>query len=88
MALTSWKDFPFFNVSQVPVPADEDGSYVFDVRSDSNTADGTVTDFNGERRRFSDVRIRFIISRYFRRLCSHSLARFQGYQIISSFRLS
>ncbi|KIW97935.1 uncharacterized protein Z519_01519 [Cladophialophora bantiana CBS 173.52] len=30
MALTSWKDFPFFEVSQVPVPADEDGSYVFD----------------------------------------------------------
>ncbi len=32
MALTSWKQFPFFNVSQVPVPADEDGSYIFDVR--------------------------------------------------------
>ncbi len=32
MALTSWKEFPFFAVSQVPVPADEDGSYVFDVR--------------------------------------------------------
>ena len=31
MALTSWKQFPFFTVSQVPVPADEDGSYVFDV---------------------------------------------------------
>jgi hypothetical protein len=31
MALTSWKEFPFFAVSQVPVPADEDGSYVFDV---------------------------------------------------------
>jgi hypothetical protein len=31
MALTSWKEFPFFSVSQVPVPADEDGSYVFDV---------------------------------------------------------
>jgi hypothetical protein len=31
MALTSWMNFPFFNVSQVPVPADEDGSYVFDV---------------------------------------------------------
>ncbi|EXJ84853.1 hypothetical protein A1O3_05528 [Capronia epimyces CBS 606.96] len=30
MALTSWKEFPFFNVSQVPVPADDDGSYVFD----------------------------------------------------------
>ncbi|EXJ94412.1 hypothetical protein A1O1_02806 [Capronia coronata CBS 617.96] len=30
MALTSWKEFPFFNVTQVPVPADEDGSYVFD----------------------------------------------------------
>ncbi|KAK4936271.1 Vacuolar protein sorting-associated protein 11 [Elasticomyces elasticus] len=30
MALTSWRQFPFFNVSQVPVPADEDGSYVFD----------------------------------------------------------
>jgi len=30
MALTSWKQFPFFNVSQVPVPADEDGSYIFD----------------------------------------------------------
>jgi hypothetical protein len=31
MALTSWKAFPFFIVSQVPVPADEDGSYIFDV---------------------------------------------------------
>lgn len=31
MALTSWKAFPFFQISQVPVPADEDGSYVFDV---------------------------------------------------------
>ena len=31
MALTSWKQFPFFTASQVPVPADEDGSYVFDV---------------------------------------------------------
>ncbi|KIW34222.1 uncharacterized protein PV07_01014 [Cladophialophora immunda] len=30
MALTSWKSFPFFDVSQIPVPADEDGSYVFD----------------------------------------------------------
>ncbi|KIW82030.1 hypothetical protein Z517_05057 [Fonsecaea pedrosoi CBS 271.37] len=30
MALTSWKAFPFFEVSQIPVPADEDGSYVFD----------------------------------------------------------
>ncbi|KAL2444139.1 Vacuolar protein sorting-associated protein 11-like protein [Exophiala dermatitidis] len=30
MALTSWKEFPFFDVAQVPVPADEDGSYVFD----------------------------------------------------------
>ena len=34
MALTSWKQFPFFSVSQVPVPADEDGSYVLDVRLD------------------------------------------------------
>lgn len=34
MALTSWKTFPFFNVSQVPVPADDDGSYVFDVSYD------------------------------------------------------
>jgi hypothetical protein len=33
MALTSWKAFPFFNVSQVPVPAHEDGSYLFDVGS-------------------------------------------------------
>ena len=31
MALTSWKSFPFFTVTQVPVPADPDGSYVFDV---------------------------------------------------------
>jgi len=31
MALTSWKAFPFFTVSQIPVPADDDGSYVFDV---------------------------------------------------------
>ena len=31
MALTSWKAFPFFSVSKVPVPADEDGTYVFDV---------------------------------------------------------
>ncbi|KIX00050.1 uncharacterized protein Z518_10977 [Rhinocladiella mackenziei CBS 650.93] len=30
MALTSWKAFPFFNVSQIPVPANEDGSYVID----------------------------------------------------------
>lgn len=37
MALTSWKAFPFFQVSQVPVPADEDGSYVFDVRINSPT---------------------------------------------------
>ncbi|KAJ9613237.1 Vacuolar protein sorting-associated protein 11 [Cladophialophora chaetospira] len=51
MALTSWKDFPFFNVSQVPVPADEDGSYVFDdvvslaTGADSlflGSSDGTV----------------------------------------------
>jgi len=34
MALTNWKAFPFFQVSQVPVPADEDGTYVFDVRID------------------------------------------------------
>jgi hypothetical protein len=33
MALTSWKAFPFFTVAQVPVPADEDGTYVFDVSS-------------------------------------------------------
>lgn len=33
MALTSWKAFPFFQVSQVPVPADEEGSYVLDVCS-------------------------------------------------------
>ena len=33
MALTSWKEFPFFSVSKVPVPADEDGTYVFDVSS-------------------------------------------------------
>lgn len=32
MALTSWKAFPFFTVSQVPVPADEDGAYIFEVR--------------------------------------------------------
>jgi hypothetical protein len=31
MALTSWLAFPFFQASQVPVPADEEGSYVFDV---------------------------------------------------------
>ena len=31
MALTSWKAFPFFTASKVPVPADEDGTYVFDV---------------------------------------------------------
>ena len=31
MTLTSWLEFPFFTASQVPVPADEDGSYVFDV---------------------------------------------------------
>lgn len=31
MALTSWKTFPFFTVNQVPVPADEDGAYIFDV---------------------------------------------------------
>jgi hypothetical protein len=31
MALTSWKAFPFFTVSQVSVPADGEGSYVFDV---------------------------------------------------------
>ncbi|KAK6384760.1 Vacuolar protein sorting-associated protein 11 [Exophiala oligosperma] len=31
MALSSWKQFPFFNVSQVPVPADEEGSYIFEV---------------------------------------------------------
>ncbi|KIW12066.1 hypothetical protein PV08_09340 [Exophiala spinifera] len=30
MALSSWKHFPFFNVSQVPVPADEEGSYIFE----------------------------------------------------------
>ncbi|ETN42149.1 uncharacterized protein HMPREF1541_04090 [Cyphellophora europaea CBS 101466] len=30
MALTSWKAFPFFTASKVPVPADEDGTYVFD----------------------------------------------------------
>ncbi|KIW63995.1 hypothetical protein PV04_08955 [Phialophora macrospora] len=51
MALTSWKAFPFFGVSQVPVPADEDGSYVFDnlvsltTGADSlflGSSDGTV----------------------------------------------
>jgi hypothetical protein len=31
MALTSWKAFPFFAVSKVPVPADGEGLYVFDV---------------------------------------------------------
>lgn len=31
MALTSWKAFPFFTVAQVPVPADDDGAYIFDV---------------------------------------------------------
>ena len=33
MALTSWKAFPFFTVAQVPVPADEDGAYIFEVCS-------------------------------------------------------
>jgi len=34
MALTSWKQFPFFSVSQVPIAADEDGDYIFsnDIR--------------------------------------------------------
>ena len=31
MALTSWKAFPFFTATQVPVPADNDGAYIFDV---------------------------------------------------------
>lgn len=31
MALTSWKQFSFFTSSQVPVPADPDGAYIFDV---------------------------------------------------------
>jgi len=31
MALTSWKTFNFFTKSEVPVPADEDGNYPFDV---------------------------------------------------------
>ncbi|RMZ75253.1 hypothetical protein DV738_g5582, partial [Chaetothyriales sp. CBS 135597] len=52
MALTSWKSFPFFTVTQVPVPADDQGSYVFDnevtavaTGSDSlflGTANGSV----------------------------------------------
>jgi hypothetical protein len=31
MALTSWKAFEFFTKEQVPVAADADGRYVFDV---------------------------------------------------------
>lgn len=30
MVLTNWKAFPFFTVAQVPVPADDDGAYIFD----------------------------------------------------------
>jgi hypothetical protein len=33
MALTSWKAFQFFSKTELPVPADEDGAYPFDVRS-------------------------------------------------------
>ena len=33
MALTSWKAFQFFSKTELPVPADEDGHYPFDVRS-------------------------------------------------------
>jgi hypothetical protein len=32
MALTSWKAFQFFSKTELPVPADEDGCYPFDVR--------------------------------------------------------
>jgi hypothetical protein len=32
MALTSWKAFQFFSKTELPVPADEDGGYPFDVR--------------------------------------------------------
>ena len=32
MALTSWKAFQFFSKTELPVPADEDGRYPFDVR--------------------------------------------------------
>ncbi len=31
MALTSWKAFQFFSKTELPVPADEDGGYPFDV---------------------------------------------------------
>lgn len=43
MALTSWKSIPFFNVSQVPVPADEDGQYVFDVNNPLQPILGKLT---------------------------------------------
>ena len=39
MALTSWRAFPFFATSQVPVPADDEGSYIFDVRSKSKSGE-------------------------------------------------
>lgn len=41
MALTSWKAFPFFSVSKVPVPADEDGTYVFNVSARSPSHPGS-----------------------------------------------
>jgi len=41
MALTSWKAFPFFTVAQVPVPADDDGAYIFDVGQSQFVADNS-----------------------------------------------
>lgn len=40
MALTNWKVFSFFTASQVPVPADEDGAYIFDVSWFKHDIDG------------------------------------------------
>ncbi|KAF7510407.1 hypothetical protein GJ744_006686 [Endocarpon pusillum] len=51
MALTSWKSFAFFTVSQVPVPADDDGSYVFsnDITSLAAGSDSIfLGDSNGD----------------------------------------
>jgi hypothetical protein len=65
MALTSWKEFPFFSVSKVPVPADEDGTYVFDVSARPRRDDRQQLMWNIERWQLPDFRIGFSLSRHF-----------------------
>ena len=47
MALTTWKTFPFFTVTQLPVPADEDGTYIFDPIDLRSLTSGSASLFLG-----------------------------------------